>query len=1255
MQALAGWRRLLAVTAAASVFAGVFAGQARAQEGQVHEPAGAQVVDGSYIVTLKPGTAAASGSGALTRKHGGKVSRTFGAALSGFAVHASAAEARRLAADPRVERVEADTVVRGTATQTTPPWNLDRVDQHSTVLDDRYTYAEAAGAGVSVYIMDTGVRVTHAEFGGRASVGFDAIGDGWNGQDCNTSGHGTHVAGTVGGATYGVAKKAKLISVRVLSCENFGTVSEIIAGVDWVTQHAQRPAVVNMSLGGGKSDAEELAVKNSIAAGITYVVAAGNDNRDACQASPAALREAITVGASNPVDERARDWKETPNGVALGSNYGTCLDLFAPGESIKSSHNATDTATVTLRGTSMASPHVAGAAALLLSQSPNLTPAQVTATLLGQASSGVLKPADLGTGSPNKLLYTGVPPQAVCALADDTRRPVPDQGSVTSTIDVTTCPRKVAATARVRVRAEHPFRGDLSVKITAPNGLERVLKEADGADAATDLDATYPLTGMSSVDANGPWKLVVTDNFGFDEGTLTHWDLVLAEPPVGLPVVTSATYPSDSLPHGGAGVAGTFSFAPGDAVPVAKYSYQLDGEATAKEVTATDSRATVTVTPAVAGHRTLTVRAFNGVGEPSDVFVYDFIVADQPPPAAPVVSSSDYPAEAQANGGVGLPGTFTFKPGGSAAVTKYVYRLDTDAAPSEVAATGQVSVGITPSTAGARTLTVRAANGGVLSAPTTYSFTVAGASDVVDGGTLAVEGAAVSAAVPAGKVLRFGFDGTAGDRLGFGVTANSVGTNARFWLTDPSGRAVTVEPNNGPGYITASNARSAPLPTLAATGRYSLYVDPNGAGTGSVTAQLVRKLTGSTDTAAQGYSFTLAKAGQLAEVGFDAVAGTWYDFGFTEQPEFQLLSVDVFDQDNAKAGGTQLVFSRYSGRFRAATAGRYRLVVGFYFGETGSGKLWLSSEVDGGSVTTTSAGKTLTLSRPGQSARLRFDGTAGQRLGIGYTDTSLNPTASVTGPDGAPVPVTAHSGGASVAALTGTGSHELLVGGGTGPVTVWLSEDVAAGALTTTGAAKPVTVTRPGQHARVTVDGTAGQRLGLATTAGTTGFTEFNVAANNPDGTQLDSAAGLNSPDSYTFAPLPSTGRYELVVSSMRSATGTVTLTLSEPVVAGTITAGGAAATVSVSRAGQDGQVSFTGASGDKLRLTFGSSTLTPSTAFNVTVFRPDGTRLVDRVSRTNLTPYDLPALSVAGTYVVLVEPWSASTGSMAVGLARQP
>ncbi|GAB3488963.1 S8 family serine peptidase [Amycolatopsis cihanbeyliensis] len=1265
MRRWVGRGRVLAAGIVLSVLAGVLAlsgGPARAAEGQVHTPAGAQAIAGSYIVLLKPGgRPVAEVAGALAEQHGGEVDRTYGAALRGFTLSASERQARRLAADPRVDRVEADSVVSTEGTQTTPPWNLDRVDQHSTVLNDTFRYPDGAGAGVTVYVMDTGVRTSHEEFQSRARVGFDAIGDGWNGQDCSTSGHGTHVAGLVGGATYGVAKQARLVSVRVLSCENVGSVSQIIAGVDWVTEHAERPAVVNMSLGGSESAAEELAIKNSIDSGITYVVAAGNEDRDACRFSPAGLAEAITVGASNPLDERARDWEEPGSSLVTGSNYGECLDMFAPGESIKSAHNALDTATVIQRGTSMASPHVAGAAALVLSESPNLTPEQVADTLLGRATTGVLRQDTLETGSPNKLLYTGVPPPAVCTVGNDTRRPVPDLGSVTSSIEVTTCPRKVAPTARVRVRAEHPVRGDLSLRLVTPDGSERVLKEADGTDTAADVHETYPLPDLSTMDANGTWKLVVRDHFGFDQGALVDWKLVLAEPAVGLPVVSSTDYPANGQPHGGAGVAGEFTFRPGSPVPVAKYSYQLDGEAQPTEVTATDGVATVTLTPEGAGRRSLTVRAFNGVGEPSARVVYDFVVADQPPPASPVVSSFDYPADEHPNGGAGVPGTFTFKPGDEGPIDGYSYQLDTGTEPTEVSATGEVTVGIAPDAAGTRTLTVRAVRGGVPSAPTTFSFVVAGAAETVDGGMLAVDGQEVNADIPADRVLRLRFDGTAGDRLGLGLAESTLDTFAKVWVLDPDGNPVSTKENNAPSYFSSNSSGGVALPELTTTGTYQVLVDPDGAGTGAVTVLLSSNATGTTDTTEQGHPFELTRSGQYAEIGIDAEADTWYNLGFTEPSDrFRYLWIEVRGPDGTVDGPWAIQPSQ-AVRFHAGEPGRYRVVVGYYFAESpGSGKLWLSEEIDAGEITTSGQGTALSLHRPGQHARMRFDGTQGQRLNLGYTDIDLStpggtvpPKASVIGPDGTTKTPDRRGDSARIPVLTRTGSHDLVVtgGAGTGTVTVWLSEDVPGGTIAI-GGDTTVTTTRPGQHATVRFDGTAGQRLNIGLTDMTSGFDNQSVRLYAPDGTKVGYGGNLTGADSFGFDPLPVTGTYELAVGPTNGQFGTVRLTLSAPADAGSITISGAQATMPIDLPGQDGHVSFAGAAGDRLRLTFGDRTF--SGPYYLTVLNPDGTKLVDRAYRTDDSPYDLPELPASGEYLVIIDPQSAATGSIAVGVERQ-
>ena len=326
----------------------------------------------------------------LVKSKGGHKKHVYKSALKGFSAELSEQAAAELAADPRVAYVEEDQEMFATTTQSGATWGLDRIDQRDLPLDSSYTYNQT-GAGVRAYIIDTGIRTSHSQFGGRASIGYDAIGDGQNGQDCN--GHGTHVSGTVGGSTYGVAKGVTLIGVRVLDCSGSGSNSGVIAGVDWVTSNRILPAVANMSLGGGASTALDDAVRRSISAGVTYAIASGNSNVDACSSSPARVAEAITVNSTTSTDARSSF-----------SNYGTCTDIFAPGSSITSSWYSSDTATNTISGTSMATPHVAGAAALYLSTDTAATPSTVWAAIRDNSTPNhVTSP---GTGSPNRLLYS---------------------------------------------------------------------------------------------------------------------------------------------------------------------------------------------------------------------------------------------------------------------------------------------------------------------------------------------------------------------------------------------------------------------------------------------------------------------------------------------------------------------------------------------------------------------------------------------------------------------------------------------------------------------------------------------------------------------------------------------------------------------------------------------------------------------------------------------------------------------------------
>ncbi len=362
----------------------------------------ADTVRGDYVVVMEQNAPKGSVDDAKrsARGQGGKVHFTYRTALNGFAATLPAKALDAVRRNPHVAYVEADHTISLSSTQSNPTWGLDRVDQRNLPLSNSYTY-DSTGSGVTAFIIDTGIRASHNDFGGRVTSGYTSISDGRGTEDCH--GHGTHVSGTVGGSTYGVAKQVTLTPVRVLDCSGSGTDSGVIAGVDWVTSHKSGPAVANMSLGGGISSALDSAVQNSINAGVTYAIAAGNDNgANACNSSPARVGAALTVGSTTSSDARSSF-----------SNIGSCLDLFAPGSSITSDWYTSNSATNTISGTSMATPHVAGAAALYLEGNPSASPSTVSSAIVNGATSNVV--GNPGSGSPNKLLYAplsggGTPP-----------------------------------------------------------------------------------------------------------------------------------------------------------------------------------------------------------------------------------------------------------------------------------------------------------------------------------------------------------------------------------------------------------------------------------------------------------------------------------------------------------------------------------------------------------------------------------------------------------------------------------------------------------------------------------------------------------------------------------------------------------------------------------------------------------------------------------------------------------------------------
>ncbi|WP_020671346.1 S8 family peptidase [Amycolatopsis nigrescens] len=519
-------RSSLKAVACAGSFAALLAIVTGGSAAAAAEPEGVvvqanQPTPGGYVVALKDGTRFTAGASAieqasasLVARYGGELKSTFTASMHGFAVRGmTEAQARRLAADPAVGQVFQDGTARVADTQTGATYGIDRTDQRDLPLDQKYTYNNTA-ADVTAYILDTGIRYSHNEFEGRAKSGYDFVDTDPDANDCN--GHGTHVSGTVGGKTWGLAKKVKLVGVKVLGCGGSAPDSDGIEGIEWVTKNAVKPAVANMSLTFDTKNVGDQAMRGMVAAGVTTVVAAGNSGADACNTGPAYLPEVITAGATDASDNRASF-----------SNYGTCVDLFAPGNNITSASNGSDSGSTNMSGTSMASPHGAGVAALYLQANKSADPAAVSKALTDNATAGKVK--NPGSGSPNKLLYSGFvgsgPGEPSCeggTNGDDVA--IPDAGAaVSSAVTVSGCDGKGSAASSVEVAIKHPYTADLKIDLIAPSGAVTNLKQPGGA-STVDLGRSFS-ANTSAENRNGIWKLQVTDVYAYDSGSIDSFGI----------------------------------------------------------------------------------------------------------------------------------------------------------------------------------------------------------------------------------------------------------------------------------------------------------------------------------------------------------------------------------------------------------------------------------------------------------------------------------------------------------------------------------------------------------------------------------------------------------------------------------------------------------------------------------------------------------------------------------------------------------
>lgn len=639
------------------------------------------------LLALIPGSAQAAGtssdyivlydsSAGLSQKvaseeaRGNDVQDVFRSAVKGYVASLDAADVARLRAQDGVLLVEKDKPVEaltaGPRSGLASSWGLDRIDQRTLPLNSQISTSQN-GFGVSAYIIDTGIRADHSQFGGRVAVGYDAIGDGQNTNDCN--GHGTHVAGTVGGSTYGVAPEVSLVAVRVLNCSGSGSTSGVIAGINWATANhvAGVPAVANMSLGGGYSAALNTATQNAIADGITFAVAAGNENDNACNSSPASAPNALTIGSTTSSDARSSF-----------SNWGSCVDIFAPGSGITSAWSSSATATATISGTSMASPHVAGAAALLLSANPSSTPAQVAAAIGSAATTGVV--SDAATGSPNRLLYTGdnstpnptpEPPPAPAPTA-------PINDNFASAVELSSLATVTGTTVAATHESGEPVHVNSSSR-SASSTWYSWAATADGTVALNTQSSSFDtllavytgsvvsgLTPVASNDDNGAGGLwssvsfpvtagttyrIAVDGYAAATGATSLAGTFTAATPTPTPTPTAPAAPTGLVATPGNGSASiAFNAGASNGAEITNYKYSLDNGASWTTRSPAAATSPISITGLTNGTAySIKLRAINTAGDgAASSAVSVTAVAPTPPPAPPVAPANDNFANAQA-------------------------------------------------------------------------------------------------------------------------------------------------------------------------------------------------------------------------------------------------------------------------------------------------------------------------------------------------------------------------------------------------------------------------------------------------------------------------------------------------------------------------------------------------------------------------------------------------------------------------------